>query len=69
LSKEEIEQIGQKLDAGHVAVLVMCDDAEVPMVKEYLSGPGVTVSTYNVPSEAVAETATAMQNLGELPTD
>lgn len=57
LTKEEIAQIGQELDAGRVAVVVPCDDFEIPMVTEYVSGPGVTVRAYSVSSEALNEVA------------
>lgn len=59
LTQEEIAAIGQELDAGHVAVVVNCDDYEVPLVTEYMVGSGGTVRTYNVPSEALAEAAGA----------
>lgn len=57
LTKEEIDQIGQELDAGRIAVVVACDDYEVPMVTEYMVASGGTVRTYSVPEQALAEAA------------
>ena len=57
LTKEEIAKIGQELDAGRVAVVVPCDDFEVPMLTEYMSGPDVTVHAFAVSSEALTEVA------------
>ena len=57
LTKEEIAQIGQELDAGRVAVVVPCDEYEIPMVTEFMSGPGVTVRAYDVSSDALIEVA------------
>lgn len=57
LTKEEIAQIGQELDAGRVAVVVPCDEYEVPLVTEFMSGPGITVRAYDVSSDALIEVA------------
>ncbi len=57
LTKEEIAIIGQELDAGHVAVVVTCDDFEIPMVTEYMTSSGGKVTTYAVPEAALAEAA------------
>ncbi len=57
LTKEEIAQIGQELDAGRVAVVVPCDEYEIPLVTEYVSGPGVPVHAYAVSSAALTEVA------------
>lgn len=57
LTKEEIAQIGQELDAGRVAVVVPCDEYEIPLVTEFMSGPGVTVRAYDVSSDALIEVA------------
>ena len=46
LTKEEIDSIGQELDAGRVAVLVNLDDYEVPLVTEFMQGSQATVRTY-----------------------
>lgn len=59
LTKEEIDAIGQELDAGRVAVLVNLDEYEVPLVTEYMEGSQATVRTYRVPQEALAEVAGA----------
>jgi hypothetical protein len=68
LTQEEITQIGQDLDAGRVAVVVTCDDFEIPMVTEFMVGSKGTVRTYAVPQEALAEAASApevMDAVGE----
>ena len=57
LTKEEIAIIGQELDAGHVAVVVTCDDFEIPLVTEYMTSSGGKVTTYAVPEAALAEAA------------
>ena len=59
LTQEEIAEIGKELDGGRVAVVVACDDFEIPMVTEYLVGSKGTVRTYSVPQEALAEAANA----------
>jgi hypothetical protein len=59
LTKEEIAEIGVELDAGRVAVVVTCDDFEIPLVTEYLVGSKGTVRTYKVSQEALAEAASA----------
>jgi outer membrane lipoprotein SlyB len=59
LTREEIAEIGKELDGGSVAVVVACDDFEIPMVTEYLVGSKGKVRTYAVPQEALAEAATA----------
>jgi outer membrane lipoprotein SlyB len=57
LTKEEIADIGQQLDAGRVAVVVQCDDFEIPMVTEYMEGSKGTVRTYKVTDEALIQAA------------
>jgi hypothetical protein len=59
LTPEEIAWIGQELDGGRVAVVIACDDFEIPMVTEYMEGSRGTVRTYKVSPEAVAEVAGA----------
>ncbi len=59
LTEEEIADIGKQLDAGKVAVLVNCDDFEVPLVTEYMVGSHATVRTYSVPKEALHEAASS----------
>jgi hypothetical protein len=68
LTKEEIAEIGKELDGGRVAVVVTCDDFEIPMVTEFMVGSQATVRTYTVPQEALAEAAAApevMDAVGE----
>jgi hypothetical protein len=68
LTPEEIAEIGKELDGGRVAVVVACDDFEIPMVTEYMEGSKGTVRTYKVSSEALAEAASApevMDPVGE----
>ena len=57
LTQEEIADIGQELDAGRVAVVVQCDDFEIPMVTEYMEGSKGTVRTYKVTDEALIQAA------------
>lgn len=59
LTQEEIAAIGQELEGGRVAVVITCDDFEIPMVTEYMEGSKGTVRTYKVPQEALAEAAAA----------
>jgi predicted polyphosphate/ATP-dependent NAD kinase len=68
LTQEEIAQIGQELDGGRVAVVVTCDDFEIPLVTECMVSSKGTVRTYSVPQEALAEAAAApevMDAVGE----
>ena len=57
LTKEEIAQIGVELDGGRVAVVVTCDDFEIPLVTEYMEGSKGTVRTYKVTDEALIQAA------------
>jgi len=57
LTKEEIAGIGQELDGGRVAVVVTCDDFEIPMVTEFMEGSKGTVRTYKVTDEALIQAA------------
>jgi hypothetical protein len=59
LTSQEIAEIGKELDGGRVAVVVACDDFEIPMVTEYMEGSKGTVRTYKVSQEALAEVASA----------
>jgi hypothetical protein len=61
LTKEEIEQLGTELDAGRVAVVVTCDDVEVGPTSQQLTSSGGTVRSYAVPTEALEETAAAIE--------
>ena len=42
-----------------MAVVVTCDDFEIPMVTEYMEGSKGTVRTYKVSEEALIEAASA----------
>ena len=57
LTKEEIAQIGVELDGGRVAVVVTCDDFEIPLVTEFMVGSKGTVRTYKVTDEALIPAA------------
>lgn len=57
LTHEEIAQIGQELEGGRVAVLVRCDDFEIPLVTEFMEGSQGTVRIYKVPEDALVEAA------------
>jgi hypothetical protein len=60
LTPEEIERIGERLDAGEIAVVVTCDEDEIENVNEYLTASQGTVLTYRVPTEALQEAAAAV---------
>lgn len=60
LTKTEIEQIGNELDAGRVAVVATCDEHEVAPTRQQLINVGGTVRNYTVPNEAFAEAAQAV---------
>ena len=60
LTKQEIDALGTELDAGKVAVVVTCDEAEVEPVKQQLETYGATTRTYGVPQAALAEATQAM---------
>lgn len=59
LSKEEIQQLGNKLDAGKVALIVAVSENEVDATKKQLAGSGGEVESYEVSSEALEEVAQA----------
>lgn len=61
LTQEEIEQIGNELDAGRVAVVVACDEYEIEWVTTELTEGGGTVRTYAVPADALDEAAEALK--------
>jgi len=61
LTKAEIDQIGQELDAGRVAVIVTCDEHEVTPTREQLISAGGKVRGYTVPQEAFTEAAKAVE--------
>ena len=63
LTKEEINQIGQELDAGKVAVVVPCDEHEIESAEEYLKASrGTNIRTYRVPTEALEEAASVVSD-------
>ena len=53
LNEEEIERIGQQLDAGSYAVVVACDDYEVETTREELISSGGDVWEYAVTKDAM----------------
>ncbi len=59
LTKKEIAEIGQELDSGRVAVVITCDDFEIPLVTEYMEGSKGTVRTYKVTDEALIQAASS----------
>jgi uncharacterized membrane protein len=59
LTPEEIDALGPALDAGKVAVVVLCDEYEIGPTQTQLVEFGGTVRTYAVPAEALAEAAAA----------
>jgi len=60
LTKEEFQQLGAKLDEGHVAVVVTCDEDEVEATTAQLIDAGGQVQSYAVPAEALEEATQAM---------
>jgi hypothetical protein len=62
LTKEEIEQIGNELDAGRTAVVVTCDDHELAATRQQLINAGGRVRNYTVPQEAFVEAAKAVDD-------
>jgi hypothetical protein len=61
LTKAEIDQIGNELDAGRVAVIVTCDENEVAPTRQQLISAGGKVRNYTVPQEAFTEAAKAVE--------
>jgi hypothetical protein len=61
LTKAEIDQIGNELDAGRVAVIVTCDEHEVAPTRQQLISAGGRVRNYTVPQEAFSEAAKAVE--------
>jgi hypothetical protein len=61
LTKEEIQQIGNELDAGRVAVVVTCDAHELAATRQELINAGGKVRNYTVPQEAFVEAAQAVE--------
>lgn len=66
LTKEEILELGEKLDAGQVAVVVTCDENEVEGTSAVLKEAGGAIAAYDVPEEAIDEAAGAMAESGDL---
>ena len=60
LTKEEIDALGTELDAGKVAVVVNCDEAEIAPTTTQLETYGGTTRTYGVPQAALAEATQAL---------
>lgn len=67
LTKEDIQQLGQKLDAGQVAVVVAVDENEVEATRNQLIAYGGQVQTFAVPAEALDEVAQAQESGGTPP--
>jgi len=67
LNKEELQELGTKLDAGKVAVVATVDESEVAATSEKLKSLGGDVQHYEVPSEALDEVAVAAE--GEAPAE
>jgi uncharacterized membrane protein len=61
LTKEEIQQIGNELDAGRVAVVVTCDAHELAATRQQLITAGGKVRNYVVPQAAFVEAAQAVE--------
>lgn len=59
LTKEELEQLGKKLDGGKVALIVAVSENEVDATKKQLADSGGEVTSYEVPAEALEEVAAA----------
>jgi uncharacterized membrane protein len=59
LTKEELEQLGHKLDGGKVALVVAVSESEVDATKKQLTDSGGEVTSYEVPAEALDEVAAA----------
>jgi len=60
LTKEDIEQIGNELDGGKVAVVVACDEEEIAPTRDQLISSGGKVRNYTVPQEAFTDAAQAV---------
>jgi outer membrane lipoprotein SlyB len=61
LTKEEIQQLGTKLEVGHIAVIVTCDEDEMEATSAKLSDAGGQVQSYAVPAEALDEATQAVE--------
>jgi len=59
LTKEEIQELGKKLDSGKVAVVVTLSENEVEATSKQLADSGGEVQHYEVPSEALDEVVQA----------
>ena len=60
LTKEEIELIGNELDAGKVALVATCDEDEIEATSQVLKTLGGTVRNYSVPQDALTEATQAL---------
>ncbi|OGO37205.1 MAG: hypothetical protein A2W35_01970 [Chloroflexi bacterium RBG_16_57_11] len=61
LTTNEIQSIGAELDAGRVAVVVACNEAEAGPTSDQLTAAGGSVKRFMVPEELLSETAEAME--------
>jgi uncharacterized membrane protein len=48
---KELQELGHELDGGRVALMVMCNEAEVQATAEYLVAAGGEVQSYSVSEE------------------
>jgi len=62
LTKEDIKELGEKLDAGNIAVVVAVNENEVDAVRKQLTDSGGQVQSYEVPAEALEEVAQATES-------
>lgn len=69
LTKEDIQKLGQKLDAGQVAVIVAVDEHEVQATSEQLTYYGGQVQSFSVPAEALDEVAQVQESGGTTPSE
>jgi len=59
LTKEDIKELGEKLDAGKIAVVVAVNENEVDAIRKQLADSGGQIQSFEVPSEALEEVAQA----------
>jgi hypothetical protein len=67
LTKDQIQQIGQSLAGGQVALVVTCDADEVKALSAELTNIGATVKDYAVKGGALTDAAKAMDAAGAMP--
>jgi uncharacterized membrane protein len=62
VSKEDIQAIGDSLDAGKAGLAVLCDDYEVAPLSTELTRVGGTITTYKIPQDVVVKTEQSVQS-------